>query len=153
MTEQAWAPIILQEASNYVSTHLENLPEGETSFHFERNEIEGYLTSTLQDAPHGAIVGALNRFLKIENGIERIKRGSYMAHSPNSSMRIGTHILKESIEYLQQQIVGVTTHPTTGLTEIDIEMIEGLSLAIKQLKKSMQEIEKIEQADETEQAY
>lgn len=144
MTEQVWAPIILQEAKNYIDAKL----EGETSYYFERNEIEGYLTSKLPDATSGAIVGALNRFLKNENGIERIKRGSYMAYSTNNSIKIGTNVLKESIEYLQQQVVGATTHPTTGLTKTDIEMISGVNLAIKQLQKSIQEIKKIQQEDD-----
>lgn len=147
MSEQAWAPIILQEANNYISKKLEALPDEETSFSFERNEIENHLASVLKEAPRGAIVGALNRFLKAENGIERIKRGSYIALSSKSPLRISKDVLKESIDYLQQQIIGVTTHEGTGLTEMDIEMIEGISLAIKQLKKSLLEIEKIEQLD------
>ncbi|QPR66056.1 hypothetical protein I6G82_00055 (plasmid) [Lysinibacillus macroides] len=147
MSEQAWAPIILEAANSYISKRLEALPDEETSFSFERNEIENHLVSVLKEAPRGAIVGALNRFLKVENGIERIKRGTYMAHSSKSPMRISKDILKESIDYLQQQILGVTTHEGTGLTEMDIEMIEGISLAIKQLKSALIEIEKIEQLD------
>ena len=145
---QAWAPVILDEAKRYIAQNLESLPEGVYSFEFERNDIETYLAATLSDAPRGAIVGALNRFLKPGNGIERVKRGFYKAYPSDTPVLLADEALKDSIEYLETQIIGASTYDEDGLTESDIAMISGIYRAIKILRATLSEIEEIEGRDE-----
>ena len=143
MTVQAWAPKLLDEASKYISSKLAELDEASEGYEFERSELENHLTTTFPKAPHGAVVGALNRFLKSQYGVERPKRGWYIAYVSTQKLLIGDGILNDSIAYLQDQIVGVTTIKT-GLTETDIEMITGINLAIKELKKALATIEELD---------